>query len=220
MDQHIAILSHAIVIYHVETMNDDEIRAELQAWPRASMAALEAEPARVSHTEYRLLRLCALGTISPTMAAWLAEGVMLDGVDSPGVRRLARAGAHGQYAGNIRRDLFRHQRKEFLIERPEHVELYVDAGHGKVSLVQHPILPPAAIVNALFIKNREIFIRLVVGSSPREFGNQVKPDDPKLAALGDMMAIPDWQDRAIPFVIHGDKAQFTIKNHRSLWPLQ
>ena len=187
--------------------------------PMASFAAIDLLDVP-SVLECRLLRLCALGVISSNMVASLAEGAVLDGLSHERVKRLARAGASGLYPGNVRRDIFRSVRADYLIQAPESVELYMNIGKGKVGVFHHAILPPAAIVDALYRKSRHTFDELVVGSAPREFWSKVRPTDPKLAALGDMLRMPNWQDYAIPYVLHGDKAQFTIKNHRSLWCLQ
>ena len=87
----------------------------------------------------------------------------------------AIAGAQCQSAESSRWGSFRHQRRDLLAERSGNVELYVVG----VVTVQHPIFPPAAIVDALFSKNREVFNRLVIGSSPREFLEPSQPGRPQ-----------------------------------------
>ena len=60
----------------------------------------------------------------------------------------------------------------------------------------------------------------LIGVNPRSFWDVVHADDPKFALLGDLREIDNWQDRAIPYVTHGDKAQFTNKGNQSLLSIQ
>eukprot|EP00959_Pyramimonas_sp_CCMP1952_P102062 2134878-Pyramimonas_sp.AAC.1 len=54
------------------------------------------------------------------------------------------------------------------------------------------------------------------GGDPTTFWNGVRPDDPRLASLGEMTSRPDWKQQAIPLVLHGDGAPFTKKDERNL----
>ena len=73
--------------------------------------------------------------------------------------------------------------------------------------------------DVLYHRHYNIFERLI-GTNPRRFWEQIRPDDPKFGNLQDMLLIENWQDQFIPYVIHGDKAQFTNKGNDSLLSIQ
>ena len=68
---------------------------------------------------------------------------------------------------------------------------------GDVAVLPHRMVNPLGIVEHLWTRHHEIFER-VLGSIPRQFWSQVHPGDPKLAALGDIRELEDWQDICYP----------------------
>ena len=145
---------------------DDLIRAEISATHPARLESMQLEAcagrrqAR-SILACRLLRLCAAGALSPNLVQWLAEGAELDGFTNNDLHTLAHAGTNGMYPANVRRDVFSRVGKESLVKQPEFVKLFMDAGKGKVEEVAHPLVPPAAIADALRATDRVMFDTLI-----------------------------------------------------------
>ena len=68
------------------------------------------------------------------------------------------------------------------------------------------IVDPCQVFNTLYTSFRPIFLRKI-GNIER-FWKQVKNDDPRLANHP-MLAIDDWEKKAVPITIHLDSATFT-----------
>eukprot|EP00969_Alexandrium_andersonii_P254660 11256017-Alexandrium_andersonii.AAC.1 len=54
------------------------------------------------------------------------------------------------------------------------------------------------------------------GDNLAEFWRNVRPDDPKLALLGDLTNTPGWENTVVPYVIHADAAPVTEKSDQGL----
>ena len=143
---------------------------------------------------------------------------MLDGpgvVSHPDVVHIHKLGACGQYPGNVRRDLFRRYTKKESIPKPIKTRVQIENVRKQLEVVSHSILSPCDVFECLFTHSPRLFERYIA-CNPRAFWDKVDPQDPKLAFLEDMIEVPNWKDKAIPYVIHGDKASFTTKNGQSL----
>lgn len=78
-----------------------------------------------------------------------------------------------------------------------------------VSFVCTQVFLVNEIVEMLYREWPSRFRDLLGGASLRDFWSQVRPDDPRLQDTT-LTSRDGWMDRAIPFILHGDAAEFTM----------
>ena len=168
----------------------------------------------------RLLLLWGWGLLSAPTVQWLAEGAVQDGINNAFVQQLATIGHYGLYHGNMRRDLLRMFWPSMKL--PKTLRIQIHLKKPRTTLVTekgHTMINPLEFVDALFDQYPEVFSAML-GRNTKYFWDQVDPNDPKFDKLADMRARPNWQDKAVPIVLHGDSVQFTTKNKNSLYSIQ
>ena len=185
----------------------------------ASAPSTIGAPAR-SELVDRILMLVGWGIISANTARWLAEGACMDGVTGDELVALSRLGKSGKFAGNARRDLLRSFLPTEELPSLTLVKAPTKDKFGNKSWQGQFVMNPCTLLHTLYTSYRSEFEKMVVSIPPRQFWNQVDPRDPKFARLASMLAIPDWRDRAVPYLLHGDGAVFTKKNQNSLLGVQ
>ena len=164
----------------------------------------------------RLLLMTGWGIISATTAQWLAYGAVVDGLAHSDIVKLSNLGKAGTYSGNVRRELIRSFCKDMSLPKPIRRNTFVcDKGNRPLEH-EHFVINPLAMIETYYQKYQSVFKQHVLGDGPRKFWDSVDPEDPKLSLLAEMVASPDWKDRLIPFIIHGDGGKFTNKNQNSL----
>ena len=204
---------------------DDVIRNSLVgsggSLQRARMASDRPEPsadrsaadgAKSSILAERMLLLAGWGIISPNTAQWLCAGAVEDGRISEEVEKIGAWGTAGNFSGNCRRDMLRGLPKSRLMPRPLYLNVAITNKRKNIEVVTQSILNPLQVMQSMFEVYPRQFEQLFVPTSPWDFWNSVHPDDPRWTLLGDMRGRTNWKDRAIPFILHADGAQFTNKN--------
>ena len=131
------------------------------------------------------------------------------------VSAIASWGTYGKLTGNCRRDMLRRHCRRSGVPRPISMDVSVWKRY-RVDVVAQSILSPLDVMESIWKSHPAQFERFFVPTSPRSFWDQVHPDDPRLVLLDDLRRRPNWKDKAIPFALHGDGAQFTKKNSNSL----
>ena len=167
-----------------------------------------------------LLSLVAWGLIFSATAGFLAGEAIKSGANTAKIKRLASIGAHGDHAGNCRRDLLRRFFHNLSIPKPLMLKvLYLDRAK-EIFYDSLSILSPFDFIQFVWDKHRNIFFD-VFGRNPRSFWDQVSPDDPRLAWLPDhIISRSDWKDHTWPIILHGDSAPYNKKGAASLISLQ
>ena len=165
-----------------------------------------------------LLYLVGWGDISLPNMNWLArcalEGFQL-GEPHADLVALAGLGASGEYPGNLRRDLFRKFVPSWDLPRPIAVAVEGrDRLDHDVEVDQH-LLNPTQLVETVWQKYPEQWEQLI-GSDPEGFWNSLRPDDPKLDALGGLRETPGWEACSYPFILHGDGGCYSRKTQESI----
>ena len=56
----------------------------------------------------------------------------------------------------------------------------------------------------------------MMGESPRDFWQQVRPDDPRLSNMEEITSIDGWEDITYPCILHGDGGVYTRKTESSI----
>ena len=103
------------------------------------------------------------------------------------------------------------------VAKPIEVEVPMNSKLLVVTPRQTSMISHTLMVDIIYRHYRNAFSHMFVGMPPRAFWDKVDPSDPKLLALGeDLAGRPGWQDKAIPYIIHGDGAVFTIKDSNTL----
>ena len=150
----------------------------------------------------RLLELCAMGIISAVLVQWLCEGAILDGLKNDEVEDVAKKGASGTHAGNIRRDIYNKYGKN--LDLPENARVRVpyviyDAfGKFVIKYMDYPVVSPRLMLHCLADKYPSQFQRLL-GAGPLAFWIQVKPDDSKLYG-NPVVTMPNWTETYNPMI--------------------
>ena len=156
----------------------------------------------------RLLLSVGWGLISPNCGRWLAEGIELDGFNHPAVARMSKLRTQGSYAGNVRRDMMRTFCHNMTVPKPCRVSAPVKNTDLSIEWIDIKIVNPVAVLECIYQDYRDQFSRFV-GGGLEGFWKSVRDDDPRWATLGAIRSRPDWQKKAIPYILHGDKAVFT-----------
>ena len=136
----------------------------------------------------------------------------------PRVKRLASIGTFGYHGGNIRRDLLHYWNVSMDgLFKPAMVEIPFRKFRGVVLDTVHKMSLPILLVNELFeyIWERNTAMFLKLAGDVESFWNQVQHDDPRLVN-NPLTEQPNWKTRAIPLLVHGDGAAFTMKNNSLL----
>ena len=183
----------------------------------AAVAQADSGPAQHSIFIERLLKLFGWGLLSAPTCQWLAEGAYEDGLLLEEVQRMRGVGTSGAYSGNCRRDLLRAFCGSMAVAKP--IEITVPM-KSKLNVVRpHPtsMISPTLFIESIYTKYPLVFEHMFTGMPPRTFWEKVDPSDPKFLSLGDeLKGKQNWQDRAIPYIIHGDGAIFTAKDGNTL----
>ena len=141
----------------------------------------------------------------------MAREAVKDGVKHPELVKLSEIGNSGDQRQNSRRDLLRRFCKNMTVPRPLSMQvcmkdkLLQTAGH------ELQMLSPFDLVNSIWENHPNLFPSIFCTAKLEEFWSKVKPDDPRLQHMGDIMQIEHWQRKAIPFIVHGDGAPFNKK---------
>ena len=157
-----------------------------------------------------LLSLWAHGKLSGITCRWLAEQAVLDGLLHDELAALAKCGHHGEYPGNIHRDMLAHFVKDCVVPPP--MELVITAVHPKTLkkedetcavFLPHELFAELAKVDKfreLFpVENLETF-----WSRAEETGDERLVSHPMKGA--------QWKKYTIPLFIHGDGVQYASTN--------
>ena len=163
-----------------------------------------------------LLKIVGWGLISPAMGGYLARQGVADGITHPDLLKLADIGTGGKHPRNSRRDMLRRFCKNMRVTRP--LTMMVAMKNKALVVGEYPlsILSPFEFADNIFEKYPNLFARIFGTSDLRGFWNQVKPNDPRLSTMADVMLLPDWRDRVIPYTLHGDGAPFNKKGQLSI----
>ena len=162
-----------------------------------------------------LLFLFSWGTLSLPEVNWLAKCSIASGASHRELDILAGLGASGEYKGNMRRDLLRNICKESFLPRPLPVEVTALNTLSEEIEVTQPVLSLPEVLESLWGNRRTSFHELF-GDNPRRFWEQIPVDDPKLAAMSEVTAVPDWRDITYPFIVHGDGGVYSKKTASSV----
>ena len=128
---------------------------------------------------------------------------------------MASLGAHGQFPGNMRRDLLRHFTKTQKVPRPIGVDTKILDHLKREAVSTQAVLNLPAMLEVIWQEYRHHW-NDIVGANPRRFWDSLRADDPRLPAMGDLLAVPNWQDVSYPFIIHGDGGTYTNKTSSSI----
>lgn len=169
-----------------------------------------------SHFAERIMLLWSWGVISANNVQWLAEGCVLDDTCSARTKELSRIGTSGQYSGNCRRDLLTIVLPRGAMCKPLQLRAPVlDANSTRILLSQQSIVNPIQVVEMIYKSFHAQFRELFGVDRLSDFWGAVPADDPKLVGHP-MLGFENWQQRAIPIVLHGDGAKFTVDHRNSL----
>ena len=184
----------------------------------ASLAqSLEALADTQSVLVSRLLMLFGWGLLSANTVQWLAEGAEQDGLKLEPVKKLAGIGSHGVYSGNCRRDLLRQFCSSMSVAKPISVEVPLLSKLKTVFDYKVDFIAPTLLMESIWSAYPDMFLEMF-GTNPKNFWQQVSPEDPKLKALQmeGLMDSSDWAETTYPYILHGDGAVFTKKNGNTL----
>ena len=79
------------------------------------------------------------------------------------------------------------------------------------------IISPIHVADYTFRTNKKAFGAMWGTSTAcSRWWAKMRTDDPKFAAMGDIMALPNWQRFTVPLIVHGDGAVFTTKHEQKL----
>ena len=176
-----------------------------------------------------LLSLAAWGEISWSRTQQLAQAVVDDatyfgqGVH-PSVAKLGKLGTSGSWMQNVRRGGLRMVPikgfsnpffKKLPFSHTKELE-----GPVEIKERAFPLLLPSVIFEDLFRHDKSKFQDMIgYEGGLRAFWNSLRPDDPRLVNHP-MCHQPDWKDKFIPLVLHGDGVQFTHrKNSLMVWSM-
>ena len=163
--------------------------------------------------------LIGWGLLFPAQAAWLARCGVADGIEHDELGKLATVGNSGESIQNSRRDFLKRFCGNMSVPKPLSLQVYLKNRRKQTVVGKLNVTNPFRLIHSIWSNYRLMFSDCF-GSNPREFWSQVRPDDPKLRGMEDIMAIPNWQDTTFPIVIHGDKAPFNKKGGLSMFSLQ
>ena len=167
-----------------------------------------------------LLHLFAWGICSANAIQRLAQAAQDDGLRYPELDDIAALGTHGEYAGNCRRDLVRKLQRGLELPKPLKVDVRAQDRHEKEHQVAYDVLPLAGIVETMYRNHIDKFNDFFGTARVRAFWDSVDPGDPKLSRMGDITSRDGWQDRCIPYTIHGDGAVYAHTNEESVLSIQ
>ena len=180
--------------------------------------AAGARPAVTSVLARRLVEVWSWGLISSPTLQWLAEGSVLD-LDSIGypaepvkqdLSKLASIGSSGAWAGNTRRDLLKHCFAKVMLPQPLSIRVpYIQNASRRMDIdyTDASIVMPNELFDCLYTHYNDFFRTYVAVDLPQFWGG-VSLDDP-VAHGHPAMARPEYRTSAVPFMILGDKVQYT-----------
>ena len=163
-----------------------------------------------------LLYLFGWGTLSLPNINWLARSAIKAGASHPELTVLAEMGGGGKFPNNMRRDMFRHFLKGAKVPRPLAIQnvFAMDNAHHLVE-VEQSIISLNELLESVYT-NYVTYFDLMMGESPREFWEQVRPDDPRLPSMADITRHEGWMDTTYPCILHGDGGVYTRKTESSV----
>ena len=181
---------------HIEEMNAMDIEPEA--------------PHRCPLAE-ALLYLMGWGKLSLPDISWLARAAMASSPTDAELIKIGELGSCGEYPNNMRRDLFRSViTKQCQMPHPIPVSVQpIDSLQRPIERELH-MINPCALLETLWKDHRDHWEELV-GPNPRSFWESLREDDPKLATLGDIRTVPNWENITYPFILHGDAGTYTKK---------
>ena len=184
------------------------------------VAAPLAPPPVTSHLCEALLMLTGWGLISANLAGYLARKGLEDGIENNDLSKLGTVGTSGDHKQNSRRDLLRRFCKKMSVPKPMSLTVRMKDKALKVSPHDLSILSPFELISSIYQHWNALFPQVFGTDRLREFWRQVKPGDPRLSSMGDLMRLPNWQEKVVPIVVHGDGAPFNKRGQLSLISLQ
>jgi len=130
--------------------------------------------ARKSETAQRLLLLFGWGLLSANQVRWIAEGVVIDGLEMEEVSDLSNLGTAGKHKGNVRRDLITKWCKKLQVPKPVQIvmpivdKLKIDLDH------MHPIINPMELTESIYQNFPSLFPDLFGTRNLRSFWDQAQ----------------------------------------------
>ena len=145
----------------------------------------------------------------------------MDGLTNPDVLKLAKCGSHGEYGGNVRRDLHRQFFTKIALPKPMVLDVPTKVTALKTADMPTSLLSPLDLCQFLHENEYKTFQDMFLTTPPRAFWGQIGPRDPKFVNLdkAGMRSDPGWMDNYIPIMMHGDGAVIT-KNEGKLLCVQ
>ena len=188
-------------------------------WTGTSLSLAATCPVRASHQFQTLMEMLLL-EICSAREQEIAEGDFLDTQADgqtmhPAMQMLAACGYHGEYPGNVWRDLEKKMRlSENDFPQPlmmTNVPILDKTQHPPTTVYREwPIFLMQDLLHWSYHHNRSEFFRLVGStdlSALRKYWMSFRADDPRLIDHP-VTFIHEWQAIAIPAGVHGDGVPF------------
>ena len=177
--------------------------------PDAPSATSVVQHEENSNLVTKLLMLSFLGQLSHTACQEIALAAVLDGAKHPEVAKLASAGSHGAYPGNVKRDIFTNWLSAVKIAEPDVVKVpRLNPKTTETIMSPCSLFLPHKLISSLAAY--EQFDSIFQTSYIQQFWGSVKNDDPRLQSL---CAETGWTRKdllnTVPLFLHGDGVEYT-----------